>query len=669
MPQGYLLFHLNLAFSSIKTEAHPEVIQKCYWPLLNLIERRDLPIGIELTGWTLSQIAELDPAWVAKFKSLLQQGRCELIGSGWTQMIGPLVPAEVNQWNQRLGREAYQAHLGLLPKIVLVNEMVFSSGMVDIYREAGYEGLVMDRDNVRLALGQTSTPITSTPTHALGCQGQSLPVLWGDSILFQSLQRVVHGDKSMAEYLAYVRKRADKDGTILPIYCNDAEIFDYRPGRFKTEAQLQEPVEWARLEQVCDRLQSELGLRWLSPSQALIAAQQNRPKDARQLSSIAHPVPVKKQAKYNLNRWAVTGRNDLFLNSTCHQLCKALLSRPTPAQQQDDTDWRELCELWASDLRTHITEPRWQKAMARLQALCAKLDLADPSLATSSSKEADANDSQWQSLDTVVPPEGLRIEAEECGIYLRVESKAIRLRLNMRRGLAIDALAFQSDQFVPMLGSLPQGYFDSIEYGADFYTGVVLLEAPVKRERVADLEWVEPQFSCDAGRMLIRVRLPFAGGVLEKQLSLDAHSETLRTSYEFMDLQRPMGTLRVSILTFLNDNLVPPLTIACRQGSFGVEEFVLDREARHDAPASVLVSSLSGFGATDGELRIGDSRGPRLLLSWDPAVCAAMPMLSHLHASPRDFTHLKFSLCELDDTVREGGTLRRFELDISRAQP
>ena len=60
-PKGYLIFHLNLAFSSIEEEARPEVIKKCYYPLLELVKQTGIPIGLELTGWTLKQIVSIDP--------------------------------------------------------------------------------------------------------------------------------------------------------------------------------------------------------------------------------------------------------------------------------------------------------------------------------------------------------------------------------------------------------------------------------------------------------------------------------------------------------------------------------------------------------------------------------------------------------------------------------
>ena len=264
MPHGFLIFHLNLSFSSIKEEERLNVIHQCYWPLLSLIEHYGIPIGIELTGWTLNQIEQLDKSWIDVFRRLLEKKQCELIGSGWSQIIGPLVPHQVNEYNQKLGLNAYEKILNVFPKLALVNEMAFSTSMVDVYAAAGYTGIIMDRDNVRLAMNLEDTSIATTPTHVLGCADYSLPVLWTDTILFQRLQRVVHGDIPIQEYISYIRERALRDDSLLPIYCNDAEIFDYRPGRFETEARLHPDGEWKRLKKIIVRLQEEIRLEFLT---------------------------------------------------------------------------------------------------------------------------------------------------------------------------------------------------------------------------------------------------------------------------------------------------------------------------------------------------------------------------------------------------------------------
>src|ERR1700759_5663127 len=86
----FAVFHLNLAFSSIEEEQRGDVIARCYWPLLCLA-RTHGPIGIEATGVTLEENAKRDPAWIAEACELITQGRIELIGSGYAQMIAPLV--------------------------------------------------------------------------------------------------------------------------------------------------------------------------------------------------------------------------------------------------------------------------------------------------------------------------------------------------------------------------------------------------------------------------------------------------------------------------------------------------------------------------------------------------------------------------------------------------
>lgn len=655
MAQGYLIFHLNLAFSSVTAEARPEVIRKCYWPLLDLAEDTGIPIGIELTGWTLQQIVELDSAWVERFHRMLETQQCELIGSGWSQVIGPLVPYEVNRWNQKLGLDAYRQMLGVTPRIALVNEMAFSTGMVDVYAEAGYEGIVMDRDNVRLALGLDHTPLSETPTHALGCGDLSLPVLWSDSILFQRLQRVVHGDIPVSEYMAYVKQRADQDGAVLPIYCNDAEIFDYRPGRFTAESRLHPEGEWGRFKRVCNRLQADLALDWLSPGEALDIQAAAPSPNIKRLTSVSQPIPVKKQAKYNINRWAVTGRDDLWLNTSCHQIHRTLVENG----DGHDDKWRELCELWASDLRTHITDERWNEAVARVAELRRRLDLEQLR-----SKDTRTGVSHRPPSGATLP-EGILIDQDEEGILWTIKTHHVHLTLNARRGLAIKSLAFKSHNYEPVVGTLPQGYFNSIELGADWYSGGVVIEMPGERTRVTDLEWVSPNIRQRGTELLISAMISLAQGTLEKTITIDVETGQVKLAYDFQQFERPLGIVRVGIVTLLPESFSLPLTVRCVNGGHEAELFSLDHVVNHGRAASTLVSSTAAFGATDGHLVIEDARSRGFVLTWDPADCAAIPMLQHQQSQDRYLTRLWFSLCELDDTSRMGGRLMRFSVALS----
>ena len=45
----FAFFHLNIMYSAIEESDRLKVIEKCYWPLLNLIKKYNLPFSIELS--------------------------------------------------------------------------------------------------------------------------------------------------------------------------------------------------------------------------------------------------------------------------------------------------------------------------------------------------------------------------------------------------------------------------------------------------------------------------------------------------------------------------------------------------------------------------------------------------------------------------------------------
>ena len=195
----YSIFHLNLSFSSIEEEQRSEVINKCYWPLLNFIEELDLPVGIEAPGYTLETIQEIEPSWIAKLNTLLQVNKCEFVGSGYSQIIGPLVPAEVNRHNQQLGLEVYKQLLGVKPRIVLTNEQAYSAGIIGHYLDAGYDAIVMEWNNPWKYHPEWDKEWRYYPQNAVGANGKGIPIIWADSIAFQKFQRYTHGELDLNE--------------------------------------------------------------------------------------------------------------------------------------------------------------------------------------------------------------------------------------------------------------------------------------------------------------------------------------------------------------------------------------------------------------------------------------------------------------------------------------
>ena len=614
----------------------PEVIRRCYHPLLDIAEA-GVPVGIEATGWTLRQIEILDPVWIKRFRKLLNENKCELVGSGYVQLIGPLVPVAVNRHNQRLGMEVYETLLGQRPRLALLNEMAFSPGLVPIYLEYGYQGLIMDRPNVELAV---DGPMPAA-VNALGSDGSAIPILWCDAILFQKFQRVVHGDIPYDDFLAYLKIWEDGDQP-LALYCSDAETFDFRTRRFSYEQAASEG-EWTRAGSILSDFVAKGGFG--SPSEVL--ASLKNPVTLN-LCSISQPVPVKKQPKYNVSRWAITGRGDISLNTSCHRLAQ------TMDENSGDDAWLELCELWSSDLRTHIHPPRFEAAVASIHKL-----LESKGVANREQSELDQSDRvDMNSL----ADKGVHLKKKD--LYLEISTPVMDLVLNTRRGLAVKSLAFERHERQPCAGTLVHGYFREIDLGADFYTGGTVIELPGQLKRITDLETTEPEIFHSGGRCHIRAQIETSLGLMLKTLSFDDSNQSLSLRYDFPGWERPFGVVRLGNFTLIPDHFKPDLSLSCHNGGAEPDHYPLDRSCDHPAAVSSLISCTTGLGATNGEIRIGDDTRA-VLLYWDPGQCAAFPMLIHRHASNGHFTRIAFSLAEMDDTRKPGGELPPFEFRIS----
>ena len=232
----YKIYHANLAFSAIPKDQLSIVIEKTYFPLLDLIDSTNTKIALEISGYSLEIIQSLHPNWIDRFKILHKKGLIELIGSGYMQIIAPLVPYEINLKNQLTGLETYQKILEITPSIVFVNEQTFSSSIVDIYNQVGYKAIVMEWNNsYTLHKSSWIKGYSHTPVIVQGIDAE-LPIIWSDTVLFQQFQRYIHNETSLDDYKSFLYNYLDEKHTCVPIYSSDLEIFNLRPGRFETEA-------------------------------------------------------------------------------------------------------------------------------------------------------------------------------------------------------------------------------------------------------------------------------------------------------------------------------------------------------------------------------------------------------------------------------------------------
>lgn len=629
----YAFFHLNLMFSSVEEEQRPQIVERCYWPLLRLARKHGLPLGIEAPACTLEFIQAIDPSWIIELRDLIHHGTCELIGSGYAQVIGPLVPAAVNRANLRLGMQAYQAILSHQPRIALVNEQAYSAGLVPLYKEAGYEALIMEWNNPARAHPEWDPEWRYHPQQAIGVDGGSIGLIWNKSIAFQKFQRYAHNELELDELLTYIRGHTSNEPRCFPLYGNDAEIFDFRPGRFMTEAPLQSG-EWERVETLVEALSADQALSWISPSDVLQHSAGPHAGHPLRLESADQPIPVKKQDKYNVLRWALTGRDDLTINSRCHRLHQTLAASP----HSTDADWQELCFLWSSDFRTHITSHRWEAYQQRLATFEARWPVVEAPIQfppASASEEA------------AIPPHWSRE-----GRWLTVNTEHVEVRFNCQRGLAVEHFIDRRLSTSPLFGTLHHGRFDDIAWGADYYSGHLVFQTPGSHQ-ITDLQAVEPTVHIEGSCLVIAATITTPLGPIHKTWTFDAASHTLQLRIQLHWPEAGLGRLRLVPITLFPEAFdMKALQLQATNGGEIQETFYLSEKCiDHGKAVSFLVSAHQGLGLTDGIVSIQD-KTKCVRLSFNPADSSYLGQIQHSPVDTTFISRLSLSAKELDDTAK-----------------
>ena len=104
--------------------------------------------------------------------------RCEFIGSGYSQIIAPSVPYEINNKNLVYGNEIYKKLLNYKPEVALINEQAFSNSLIKIYKKF-YKGIIIDHLNHPHFESDNQEPQILTDNY-----NNKIPVIWSNSFLF-----------------------------------------------------------------------------------------------------------------------------------------------------------------------------------------------------------------------------------------------------------------------------------------------------------------------------------------------------------------------------------------------------------------------------------------------------------------------------------------------------
>jgi hypothetical protein len=582
-----------------------------------------VPIGIEAPAVTLEIIYKLDKTWIETLSKYIIEKKIEFIGSGYSQLIGPLVPGKVNKWNQQLGLEYYRNFLNVKPQIALVNEMAYSGGIVEHYIDANYSGIIMEWNNPRASNPQWQSDWRYYPQKVVSSDGRTIPLIWADSIAFQKFQRYAHGEIELDEYLVFIKKHCGETDRYFPLYSNDVEVFDNRPGRYQTEAHSNEMSEWIRISALYQELIQQDWCEFVSPSQVKDGLKSEDGGHELKLQSAAHPIPVKKQGKYNIIRWALSGRDDVGINSKCYKLFELF----GEAENSNSDIWKSLCYLWSSDFRTHITEQRWEKYLFSLNTM----------LSENKAIEKHQNVKPLKITGILTTDK-----------YVRLENENVKILLNKNKGLSIKELIFKGLSAHSLLGTIDHGYYEDISLGADYYSGHLVVER-YGEHKITDLLSVNPIIyetnDCinitseqDYGKYTFSYSIKLKSNelILEKLIKMDISEKSIIRPFNFTF--NPESWERKS------------LYVATHSGGSMIEKYYLHgQNISHGDIYSSLISSCHGFGNTEGIFIVGD-RHKSITFFTDMSVSAVIPSLIYKEFKDTYFFRMQYSCREMDET-------------------
>ena len=128
----------------MKESERIQVIDQSLSKLLKLVKKKRVKIAISLTGNTIEIIKQIRPHIINELRTLIKLGYIELIGSGYSQIIQPLVPNELNEKNIKYGLELYKKYFEIVPETACCNEGVYSFSGAKILEKFKYKNLIME---------------------------------------------------------------------------------------------------------------------------------------------------------------------------------------------------------------------------------------------------------------------------------------------------------------------------------------------------------------------------------------------------------------------------------------------------------------------------------------------------------------------------------------------
>jgi hypothetical protein len=456
-----------------------------------------------------------------------------------------------------------------------------------------------------------------------------LRTIWNSSLNFQKFQKYIYDKISLDSYLNFIKKLKINKNQFIILYGSDAEVFNYRPNKtdHNKVQNLKENNEWKKIENLLILLKKRYD--FLSLDEILKNRYFNK-KTIDSPTNAKFPCTTKKQPKYNITRWALSGINDFKINTNCFKIYDHLVKKNI----KKINEWKKLCYFWSSDFRTHIDKKRWINLKNDFLNYNKKIDKKTYKKKINSSKQ---NHYVIEKKDKV----------------LVIKHNNYKYGLNLERGLSLEYYYNYTLSDKALIRMLEQGFYKNKNFNADFYSGHFISEF-LNKKNITDLSQKiqKPKIRTDNNLLEISFDFKIMKTLVKKKWIFNFLDKKLSLEYNFENIYNLSENLRHSSITLNPKNFQKnSLFFSTHNGGDKLEKFYIKsrEDIDHAKRVSHITSSTTCQGMTEGIFEIGD-KNKKIIIEIKNKKNALIPFIQYFPLKNSYFYRLIFSSKEYDET-------------------
>lgn len=153
-PKIIFMPHANIQYSQLSPEKRPWVIKNCYEKLFDLVMDNPYKIAFEASGKTIEDIAVMAPEVLDKLIFLVKEGKVESVASPYIHFMLSNIPPQLCLDSLKHSLDTWEKYVKVRPVVGWNPECGWASYLPEVYKEAGFQTLIMDADSFLLSFDE-----------------------------------------------------------------------------------------------------------------------------------------------------------------------------------------------------------------------------------------------------------------------------------------------------------------------------------------------------------------------------------------------------------------------------------------------------------------------------------------------------------------------------------